>query len=436
MTSTNSNPINSTHTVVFPAGCFLEEAKKEYSGNLIERLLKELLQNSIDAGATQIDINWSADSRELEFCDNGSGMTLEILKNGLLTFESSIKSNPNSVGGFGAAKKLILFSHQEWEVKTGTDINQPGICATGGSIHFQLRECEPVKGSQFKLKLSENWPGLEYLPPLDALKKIARLSYGDFKATFNGEEIPFGDKSPVVLTLKTAEIREKNENLSLVIVRFNGLYMFSDYSPGNKSYYYDVIGSSREALTQNRERFKSDTPFYVEYHDFHSTLCNNSSSGIHAAASVEKCKDVFVYCDEIQYSGPDLPMEKQINGVKKVSKREKMIYSLCFTIATELCGLLSFRKSMFGFYYDDGIKGLWADSKIWINPDKFSQTENDNWIYDCIVTFIHEYIHYLGHGHNESFISMENQLYAKFLKQFTGIAPIKAKMRAIEKVLF
>lgn len=421
-------------TVKFPAKSFLEEARREYSGgNLFQRLLQELLQNSMDAGASQIDVLWDLSKKELIFSDNGSGMTLETLQRGLLTFAESIKPGENSVGGFGAAKKLILFSHPEWEVKTGTDINQPGICAFGGSIHYELKECEPIKGSIFRLKLDDSW-SFNYINPEKIFKDLLSHSFGTVKATFNGENIPFGEKTPIFLSKETAEIREMEGENGMVIVRFNGLYMFSDYLFSNyffsKSYYYDVIGSSRDALTQNREGFKSGTRFYLEYQEFRSTLSNNSQSGVYAEASFQKNKNSGAIYDGIQYSG-DVPTRIRT----KITKREKMIFCLCFYIAAEYLDY-TLVKGDFGFYFDDNIKGLWADSKIWINPNYFSQTTDDDWIYDCIMTFFHEYVHKLGHGHNESFIINFQRIVGDFIKRYTGIAPIKAKMRTYESIFF
>jgi hypothetical protein len=418
-------------TITFPPDAFLSEARKEYSGYLFRRLFQELLQNSIDAGASNIDILWDENTRELVFIDNGKGVDENTLENGLLTFESSIKAEGN-IGGYGAAKKLILFSHPKWSVKTGTGLDKPGIHAFGGSIHYNTEGCEPIKGSEFRLTLSDS-PYWDFSYIKEKLEYILSNSYGDAIVSFNGETIEFGEKGPIYLSKGTADIRQNKNTSYRIIIRFGGLYMFEDYSTGN-SYFYDVKGSSRDALVQNREGFKSGTQFYNDYYLFRSELTNNSSTGVYAAASFQKQADKpDLYKEGIQYSGDDIP--KNIAESIRVSKREKMIYSLCFWVAANFCELY-LSKDKFGFYFDPGLRGLWANGKIWMNPNFFASTENDDWIYDCIVVFIHEYVHYMGHGHDESFILAENRLYTKFLKAHTGLAPIKAGMRAMEKALF
>ena len=47
------------------------------AGEVVERpssVVKELVENALDAGATQIDISISADCRDIRIADNGCGM--------------------------------------------------------------------------------------------------------------------------------------------------------------------------------------------------------------------------------------------------------------------------------------------------------------------------------------------------------------------------
>lgn len=115
-----------------------------------------------------------------------------------------------------------------------------------------------------------------------------------------------------------------------------------------------------------------------------------------------------------------------------------------------------FNKSEFGFYLDNGFRGLYADGKIWINPTYFQGGDNgdgnnrdgdngdswdgenkennsDKWVLEVVEVFIHEYCHYRGHAHNESFISLFGQLMVKFMEKYRGVNPLKARMREIEK---
>ena len=61
---------------------FLDEAKKEYN-NVRKRLIQEIVQNSYDAGATEIHLNFSPDS--ISFIDNGHGMDKDRMVAAMLT---------------------------------------------------------------------------------------------------------------------------------------------------------------------------------------------------------------------------------------------------------------------------------------------------------------------------------------------------------------
>src|SRR5690554_1029095 len=102
------------HQVAIPDNFFLKEARQEY-WNVSGRLIAELTQNSVDAGATRIDFEFSDDGYSCQ--DNGCGMTKEIMIPALLTLGGTRKAE-RSTGGFGAAKKILLFAHKEFQIRT------------------------------------------------------------------------------------------------------------------------------------------------------------------------------------------------------------------------------------------------------------------------------------------------------------------------------
>lgn len=103
------------------------EMKDTYeSSNYAALCIRELIQNSVDAVRSKkrkgikpkVIVNVSEDA--IEVIDNGSGMSLEKIKNIFLKFKGSEKEE-GSLGGFGVAKALILgtSSTGEWEIQSG-----------------------------------------------------------------------------------------------------------------------------------------------------------------------------------------------------------------------------------------------------------------------------------------------------------------------------
>jgi hypothetical protein len=105
-------------TVGVPKGFYLKEAQNEYR-YWQEALARELYQNSIDAMANTIKITFDAESRIITVCDDGHGMTLDILQNKLLRLGGTYKKQENATGGLGNAKKICFFAHPLYSIHTG-----------------------------------------------------------------------------------------------------------------------------------------------------------------------------------------------------------------------------------------------------------------------------------------------------------------------------
>lgn len=394
-----------------PSSSFLKESIREYSA-VNPRLLCELSQNAIDAGADEV--HFSFYKGKLVCQDNGSGMTEKVLKTGLLTYAGSVKG-PDAVGFAGAAKKIILFSHDSYRIQTRQFV------ACGRGIDYKLyRQTEFDKcilGTKISIKFSKNWPDYDCLESVlkDELKTIVGMSTLKAKIYWNGELIEQAPDSPIELDEETAIIRKGVK--PGIVVRFNGLYMFSQYS--NHSYFYDCKGHSRDALNQNRESFRFGI-YKEKYSSFLNTLANNNQSGISAQADYQKKKDTQRVIEGITFVSDNLPY--------KLSKRQKSIYALCQTVCEMMGWVLP--KSHFGFYVNPNVRGLGSPSAIFINPEYFM---GDDWELDCINTFMHEWCHYKGYSHDESFINYFGSLWVKFMDKYSGINPLKARTRIIEK---
>lgn len=401
-----------TKTIAVPPDSFFKEAEREYS-NVNERLIIEFLQNSIDAGASTIKFVFS--NNRLIVTDNGKGMNRDQLLNGMLTFSGSIKDS-GSTGGFGAAKKILLFSHKSYRIKTRQ------FNVFGEVINYDITEETDIDncllGTEIEIEFAEFWPGYDNLENIlkEHIQNIISQSSIVPRIYWNGEEIKSLTMPAIELDEPTAIIR-KAPNTG-IIIRFNGLYMFKHGSTKH-SYFYDCKGHSRDALNQNRESFRAGD-YREAYNSFVNTLANNNQSGISAQADFQKKKDTQRVIEGITFFSDNLPY--------KLSKRQKSIYALCQTVC-EMMGW-TLPKSHFGFYVNPNVRGLGSQSAIFINPEYFL---GDDWELGCVETFIHEWCHYKGYSHDESFINYFGRLWVKFMKQYSGINPLKARARIIEK---
>lgn len=442
--NTNSTSAPFKSTVKTPVDKFLKEAQQEYSGNLLRRFFIEFLQNSIDAGAGDIHINYTPESNILSVTDNGGGMDLETLQNGMLTFGGSVKGE-NSVGGFGAAKKLLLWSHEKYTVTTKVKDSPNWIIINGVGLDYDGEYTpgnENESGTIITVKINENFPwgynlgsSIEKEEREDRIKKtleyICLRSNFSVNIRFNGEKVKTGEKTEFKDSNSTAQIFE-NTIEQMVIIRFNGLYMFEAYSPCNHGYYYDCTGSSRDALSQNRESFRYGSEYYDDYVKFLGKLANNKISGIEASANYKKAaiesKNSPKVYNGILYSGFNIP--------DKMTKRHKMIYGICAGVYQILTGTF-LSKDKFGFWFSDSEKGLHAEDKMWINPTFWDGEWTEKEVYSLVETFIHEYTHFSGYNnHDESFISAFGEYMVQFWINCPGFNPLKKLGSGFETISF
>lgn len=234
-------------TVRIPDEHFTKSVRKEYS-NPDVAIIREMLQNSIDAGAK--NVNFTFNDMVLTCEDDGSGMTEDILVSAMLTLSGSHKG-PNSVGGFGAAKALILFQHEWYKIETN-DILVEGKVLQYDLIHD---EANARKGTKITVKMANNgnsafhieYYAKEYLKTCDVEAKI----------TFNGEIIKCTiARGPMVRELPWAKIHAKRlkTNTSWCFVAINGITMFSHHiGEIDQHITIDITKPSTEILTVNRD---------------------------------------------------------------------------------------------------------------------------------------------------------------------------------------
>ena len=237
-----------------------KKSKLEYS-NWMQAIFREAIQNSIDAGANLINIDYyKMDNQKinLTFSDNGSGMSLDVLLNVLLTMGGSKKDNGNAIGGFGYAKSILFFAHDEYIIKT------KDVVLKGEGGNYSYTEGNPiVKGTEFNIIIENDYYHTQIENINEYLKEIIEFScFNKVKFIINGEKNLYKSKNfNFELNSDLGEITFSDNgysNYSELWVRVNGLAMFkhSVYQREKQSSFVGVLDLNKsplEALTANRD---------------------------------------------------------------------------------------------------------------------------------------------------------------------------------------
>jgi hypothetical protein len=242
--------------VSIPAGYFHKLTKQEYYDHQ-SRLIIELLQNSVDAGATKIYLDFGINSYTCR--DNGRGMTKDRMVEALLTMGGSVKET-GSTGGFGHAKICLLFQHESYT------IHSRDTKAVGSSLDYEFVDCEYLNGTLVSAVFSP-----EYNYNQREMGQLAReyLRKCDLKCGVyvNGEQFTDWLRLPQVQDEPWAIIYSKEQKPygDYIYVRKNGLYMFYQWVQGiDRIVVVEAKGESVDIFSQNRDSFRGDYKTYFD----------------------------------------------------------------------------------------------------------------------------------------------------------------------------
>lgn len=239
-------------TVAIPADHFIVSVKRNYSDHR-QALIREFIQNSVDAGSKSINIDLDQDNRILTVSDDGCGMSREILVSALLTMSGSHKG-PNSVGGFGAAKEILLFQHSKYEVTTAKD----GIttAVVGSQLDYDFVDADLDQGTVVKVYLHENYGDMRILD--DSIVCYLQTCEVDADVMYNGLRYGGLKRGDLVKELDWANIyvTDLGYNTNMVNVRINGISMFKEWvSETRFQVIVEITKPSLDILTVNRDGF-------------------------------------------------------------------------------------------------------------------------------------------------------------------------------------
>jgi len=239
-------------TVTIPPSHFIDSVKKNYA-NYKVALIREFLQNSVDAGSNNINFNYQDNILTVE--DDGCGMTKEILVNALLTMSGTYK-RLNPIGSFGAAKEILLFANVNYKIIT----RQNGISTAvyGKQLEYNfIDEQLDHDGTKITVNLNSEYDddnefeanSIDYLEDCttDAIikwndKVIISRSIGNQTKTNDWSNIYVFEKSGTFY--------------QYVYVRIRGVLMFKSYVELTKfKVTVEINVPSTEIFTINRDSF-------------------------------------------------------------------------------------------------------------------------------------------------------------------------------------
>lgn len=269
---------------------FFKKEKLMYS-NWGFSVIRELFQNSIDAGASLINVEIIRDNGELilTFIDDGCGMTEDVLLDHLLCLGGTNKDSDDMTGGFGAAKKILFFAHNHYKIKTLDNI----VDGSGDLFNIgKLSEDEYVNGSAITISLSlddddqggylasyQIQKAIQDIINLSAINreihiKSESMNFDDVITMSNQNGIKINEEIEFIYDLVDAE-NDDQENESFTSglpVLVNGLLSYiegySKIRTNNliKNIRYNINGKSVDYLTVNRDGLNSDAETQFRNH--------------------------------------------------------------------------------------------------------------------------------------------------------------------------
>jgi hypothetical protein len=232
---------------------------KEYGDTWKEAYWRELVQNSVDAGATKIDLYTKElnDGNIIAGCkDNGHGMTEEVFRNKFLKHGGTTKGEgSDAAGGFGAAKRLLLAPWIQWQMRSGNvvavgqmsrhEVWVNGVRKTQGPQEFsfppQWKNTKSIKGVIFEAVMSTerrtdcpaalSWLSKCYLPRItvtvNGKTAHARLNpKSEMDTSFHSPVIGYAIKNkspfdPCYVLVRTVSGPNKDKKLAMFTERIS-----------------------------------------------------------------------------------------------------------------------------------------------------------------------------------------------------------------------
>ncbi len=298
-----SSMLNETHSIKIGPEFFVK-ALNDYA-RPHWALLREFLQNGIDAGSTKIEFitgEWDG-AKRLRVVNDGEIMTQEILIDKFLALGGTSKTGSGgTIGGYGRAKEICVLCHKSYSIVTGTmRIDGSGASYTMGSDRL-------VDGVKTEVELHDSFTTRELL--VEA-QRLAGFTCWKGALLVNGKHTPTGFKGRLRTQLTFGNVYTSKGEISgidgqvqhqtnCLVVRVSGVPMFHQYCNYSKGVVIvDITGDTRQVLTASRDSLRYQ--YSEELNKFLATLATNSK------AALENRDEVVID----RYEGQNITVEGQ-----------------------------------------------------------------------------------------------------------------------------
>lgn len=240
--------------VAVPKGYFFKMAKMDYN-DWEKALPREFFQNSVDAGATRIEVEFDEEKRMIRVSDNGCGMDYSTIKDKLLVLGGSKKAVGN-VGAFGKAKEILFFSWDLYSIVTRDWL------VKGEGAEYSIEQVEDwYDGTLCSIKL---WKDVNINSVKNEFEYIASLYEVSCDIYIDGRKVDTQlRRKELIRAMKWGRLYIDRENTSSYRfhVRINGQWMFSEWMSSMKEVgqlIVEINANSTDALTSNRDSLKGE----------------------------------------------------------------------------------------------------------------------------------------------------------------------------------
>lgn len=260
---------------------FFVKAKNDYS-DWRWAVAREFMQNCIDApGADTVSVTvaLSDGNTVLTVANNGAPMTHDILAGKLLSLGGTGKGFQGTVGGFGKAKEVLYFCHEQYTIHTGRLL----VVGSGAGYNLTEEEGDGLDGTSSKVVIQGNH--VEALTR--QFKRFAALAQWDGEITVNHEQQPCKlKKGARRKELPWCVIYTNKSMDGLLVARINGIPMFSKPVQYKGMVILELTGPSGDVLTANRDGLRWEPQ--EELDGFLATVATHARKAFKDEKKVEK----------------------------------------------------------------------------------------------------------------------------------------------------